>query len=171
MIVVIIPRITEDAFTTWFNNEDLPENRLWLNDLPAVFVSLLNGTDDPEQNCTEDRWKDVDGLNSQFHPGATYDDEGILITPEQGVAAGTADRIAPDPLNSETVFGHIDEDVMPFIRAAQLDGNPVESTFDLFTFRLNLTEPLMHEGANLKNYLKVRPTIANSLLPLFPCIE
>ncbi len=54
--------------------------------------------------------------------------------------------------------------IIPFVWAAQLDGNPVEGVNSY----LNLSEPLMYKGTNLNLYLQLRPPIANNRPLLSP---
>jgi hypothetical protein len=57
---------------------------------------------------------------------ACYDMNGILI--ETTIAAGRAKKFAPVASEYSNRFSHEnhnEEDITPFIRAAQLDGNPV----------------------------------------------
>jgi hypothetical protein len=94
---------------------------------------------------------------------ATYNANGQLITdsncPVIGpkdfpcVSAGSADKSH----YSNVLFdSHLDNDVLPFIRAAQLDGNPVNRTGPA----TDLTRPLIRVGENIQKYFKVRPTVA-----------
>ena len=65
--------------------------------------------------------KYMENPNSRGHGHqACYDANGFLIT--TGVAAGSADFVAPTKRGG--FIGHQAEDVHPFIRALQLDGNP-----------------------------------------------
>jgi len=86
---------------------------------------------------------------------ACYDAEGVLIT--NGIAAGSADLWAP--YNSWNIpypnDNHLKHDVKPFIRALQLDGNPVHPT-DIYR---NLTRPCIHKGKNTDKYVERRPVL------------
>jgi hypothetical protein len=89
---------------------------------------------------------------------ATYNAEGILIA--ETIAAGTADF--KGPYNAWGMPGgassHRDKDVLPFIQALQLDGNPALATPSDY-FPSNLTAPCLRQGAFLDKYIHCRPTI------------
>lgn len=84
---------------------------------------------------------------------ATYRANGTAIY--SGVAAGSADRGLPGTRE------HRDRDVLPFIWAAQLDGNPVEPS-PLVSTPATLTRPLFFSGVNLSRYFIARPAVANN---------
>ena len=184
-ILVIYPAATVTAYETWVGkNGDLT----WTNSLPRVYSALGVGNSDPEppppppNRC--ENWQSPDSLNKHYHPGAsyemrtealgsektqghqaTYDRSGRLIT--SGLGAGTADLWTP---RTGQYRMHGDEDVKPFIWAAQLDGNPVEGTTILFfDVPVNLTHPLMHRGAKLDQYLGLRPIKASQTLAPNDC--
>ena len=88
---------------------------------------------------------------------ATYDAEGRLIT--KTIAAGTADYYQP-----YDVFGNLRPngkhrrfDVLPYVRALQLDGNPGHP-FSVFV-PTNITHPCLRQGTNLDQYLFCRPCV------------
>jgi len=86
-----------------------------------------------------------------------YDANGILI--ESGIAAGTADLFAPYDAKNKLKWDktHRNQDVYPFIRALQLDGNPVRA--NNLVIPTNLTRPCIHEGTNTGKYLEKRPPL------------
>ncbi|MCH8474961.1 MAG: hypothetical protein LAT55_07010, partial [Opitutales bacterium] len=174
LIITVIPEATKTAFDTWYS--DQKDNMGWLEQLPPVYGSLIlsNGEiespDDPE-NC--DLWFDPEGdYDSFYHPDgdvemrsravengaghqAIYKVNGSTISLLRAdISAGTADRVAP--INLMTTGNHFFQDVLPFIQAAQLDGNPVSGTGGS-----NLSGPILHEGYYLKQYLEVRPPIVD----------
>jgi hypothetical protein len=168
MILVVVPQVTLDNMNNWINSQ----NTAWLSGLPEPYSSLKNGTEDPEPgNCDPQRWKDsVGSISTNFHPNAAYEMRSEVLseghghqatyTPSgelirEGMGAGTADFVSPGIL---TFPGHVSEDVEPFVWAAQLDGNPVESIVEVLSLRIDLTEPLMHRGDKLDDYLIYRPT-------------
>ena len=89
---------------------------------------------------------------------ATYDSDGKLIT--STISAGTADFEGPyDSWGWPTgAISHRDKDVLPFIRALQLDGNPAVATPSDYS-PSNLTAPCLHQGSFLDQYIQCRPTI------------
>ena len=177
-ILVVYPEATATAYENWRdNNQDLT----WTDVLPPVYNALEEDNSDPEPDeC--DSWQSPERKTSHYHPGAEfemrteaipidngsgtfgffvdvyeqghqamYGQDGNLIP--SGVGAGTADRAAP----RVGQYGmHIDKDVKPYIWAAQLDANPVEG-IKVYT---DLSHPLMHRGANLDEYLRLRPVRA-----------
>ena len=165
MILVVVPVATKIAFDNWYNIE-LIDTR-WLDELPYVYSSLEDNNSNPEPpDCNPQLWDNVKALNSYYHPEAnlqmrslfterfhghqaTYQDNGNLF--RSGVSAGTADKASPDV----DPFAHRDNDAIPFVWAAQLDGNPVEGNLTY----INLTAPLMYEDKNLEKYLQVRPVV------------
>ena len=89
----------------------------------------------------------VNGAGNQ----ATYDTNGALIT--EPIAAGTADIFAPYDANDSPRIGlsHMTQDVYPFIRALQLDGNPVRPKIKEFPKDLN--RPCIFKGVNVESYI------------------
>ena len=86
---------------------------------------------------------------------AMYNIGGQLITAP--IAAGTADLYAPfDSLGiPSSAKKHRKEDVYPFIRALQLDGNPVLPR----DINRNLNRPCIYMGSNTDKYVKRRPVL------------
>ena len=180
LIVVIYASNTEDEYSGtggWIANN--PINPAWLAELPAVHSSLGAGNSDPEPGAP-DQWEDVDPINNNYHYAATFEIrsietagghghqacyvDGDLVeddgngdqTEERLASSGTADFEHP----SDFVFPptHFSEDVQPFIRAAQLDGNPVDGAF-------NLNHPLIRLGSNLQSYYDRRPPHTGNQVP------
>lgn len=170
ILMVIISDSTFTNHVTWLAaNQDLS----WLAGLPAPYPALGNGGADPEPaGC--DNWSTPSTLSNNYHPGAssemragsaldshghqaTYNAAGALITSD--LAAGTADRGS-----SGNPFLHVPRDVLPYIRAAQLDGNAV-GPFPGTALPADLTGPLMTRGTELDRYLQLRPPIANNASP------
>jgi YD repeat-containing protein len=88
---------------------------------------------------------------------ATYDDYGQLITVT--IATGSADKYAPYnsvgvPISAKK---HRDQDVYPFIRALQLDGNPVHPNNKSVPTDLN--RPCIYKGSNTDKYFERRPVL------------
>jgi hypothetical protein len=175
--VVVNRPDTKTKFDGWYaQNADIS----WTANLPRPFVSITinisNGTTnivDPEPAAPK-RWGKPHPINSYLHHDAkyemrsgpiagghghqaTYDANGVLIgTP---IAAGTADIAAPyyanDMLRARTGDKHLTQDVQPFLRALQLDGNPVLPT-DIYR---NLNRPCIYKGPYTDKYIKKRPVL------------
>ncbi|MCL2105282.1 MAG: hypothetical protein FWH21_09625, partial [Kiritimatiellaeota bacterium] len=95
---------------------------------------------------------------------AMYDAQGNLITAP--IAAGTADLWAPYSAKNSLYWNsnHRNQDVYPYIRALQLDGNPVHSvsskkTFGLEDAPITLTRPCIYMGDYTKKYMEKRPVL------------
>ncbi|MGD9873042.1 MAG: hypothetical protein AB7T27_02110 [Kiritimatiellia bacterium] len=178
LIAVEVPYSTLNSYTNWY--AAWLTNTSWLEELPAAYSSLATGNTNPEPaTCTNQLWDDVGSFDEEdyYHPGASfemrsvetpgghghqacYTDAGVIIT--SGVSSGTADYVKPDIL---TWTDHRDLDVLPFVRAAQLDGNPVSAN-DFAPDSLD--RPMMYEGSKLQQYLQVRPPVPNSKELLTP---
>ena len=99
---------------------------------------------------------------------ATYDEEGHLI--KSTISAGTADYRSP---TGALMFGrkedHRVEDMLPFVRALQLDGNPILVANRLSILRenlpLNLNRPCLRQGTYTDKYIQLRPTLPTGTLP------
>ncbi len=176
IIFTMIPQSTADNFLSWYTS-NFATTILWLPALPNVYNKLGAGNSDPEPSSI-DYWEPPHLIDSFYHPGsafemrshavastgsghqACYDASGNLIT--TGVGAGSADFASPTNLTN--VPAHIGTDVIPFIWALQLDGNPCQgnSTFS------NLDNPMLYQGAVLSAYMIVRPAVANYKPQLAP---
>ena len=167
-MLILLPAGTSRRFSDWYKQET--EDLAWLASLPPVYSSLGPGRSNPEPpNCERRFWQDVHPLASHFHSGgafemrsravagrhghqAIYDSSGNLI--RTGPGAGSADKGAPQ-LWAFGLIKHIEQDVRPFVWAAQLDGNPIEPTW---LFR-NLSAPLLRQGDHILQYQRVRPAL------------
>ena len=182
MILVIVPETTQTNYNNWKNNN---ADTGWTDDLPKVYSTLAADRGDPEPaDCDSDWWGDVRDLQNEYHPfadrqirseeinghghQACYDSSGNLI--KGGLSAGTADW--GYYLNPYGPNGHIDQDVLPFIWAAQLDGNPVQGTPGSTRVPDDLSHPLMYRGSNLNTYLMLRPPLTgtNNLVTQGMCV-
>lgn len=178
LVVVIFSRATKTAFESWITTNAAPPS--WLGELPAIHASLGIGNSDPEPGAPG-QWGSVKDLNNNYHYSAAfemrsaktagghghqvcYDANGNLIEDdgtgdqkkERRASCGTADaRHWSYVLFPPT---HFTEDVQPFIRAAQLDGNPVDG----FS---SLNNPLIRWGENLQDYLNRRPPHTGNKVP------
>ena len=169
MWIVVNSRETENKFNEWhaLNSTNLS----WVAALPHPYASITFSTNflgwvslvDPEPGAPG-HWDHPWNLDSNLHPDAhyemraygnadghgnqaCYDQNGNLIT--SGMSGGTADFAPGFPL---TVKSHIRHDVLPFLRAVYLDGNPGERTM-----MNSLTLPCLHEGDNIQRYIESRP--------------
>ena len=111
-------------------------------------------------------WNDPTACNSFLHhdaryemrscatPGghgnqACFDVNGQIIL--SGIAAGTADRAHASIWN---VNSHEEQDVIPFLWALQLDGNP-----GIPTFMNDIRHPCLYLGSSIRTYIRCRPII------------
>ena len=139
--------------------------------MPATYSSVVvtNGdAQDPEgSGCS--LWQIPDELDNFYHPDgyfemrsesvagghghqAVYSNTGTLIT--AGPSSGSADRTTPGLLSATT---HFTNDVLPYVWAAQMDGNPVQAKF----IPTDMNAPMMHFGVYLNRYLQCRPPVPN----------
>ena len=134
----------------------------------AASVRDLNGVKDEDiSHHLEKRARHnvVFEIRSVPQPGAhghqaTYRADGALIT--NTIAAGTADFAAPSPkIYPRRLSRHRENDVLPFIRALQLDGNPClpDNGLSAATELVprNLNRPALFEGQNTRRYIEHRP--------------
>jgi hypothetical protein len=166
--LVVIPESTSRHFAEWLRTEQRDLD--WLRDLPPVYTALLPGGLNPEpETCSPRLWPVLRRVNGNYHPGAayemrsaiqpdgsghqaTYDAAGNLL--RDSPAAGSADRAAPRSYHPLRLLAHRDRDVLPYIWAAQLDGNPVNPK----PFHVDFDAPLLREGDHLRAYRSVRPS-------------
>jgi hypothetical protein len=177
--VVVNRPDTQTNFNTWYaQNSDIS----WTTNLPPPFSKLTLSTnaeqevsaDDPEPSVFGGHWHPPESKNSYLHHNgkyemrskpiasyhghqAMYDAHGILIT--EPIAAGTADFFAPYNSINWPYWDrdHREQDVYPYIRALQLDGNPVHpnSTFA----PTNLNRPCIYKGVKTDEYFEKRPVL------------
>jgi len=181
--VVVSSPETEEDFAGWrLRNTDIS----WTTNLPSPFASLsfanvagVTNPVDPEP-AAPNRWGTPHSIDSYLHHDAkyemrsspvagghghqaTYDETGSLI--EDPIAAGTADLFAPYKASGKANWktNHRDEDVYPFIRALQLDGNPVHSmgtvVLGLIDAPMNLNRPCLYKGTRTLQYIEKRPVL------------
>ncbi|NLL84492.1 MAG: hypothetical protein GX230_09685 [Lentisphaerae bacterium] len=93
---------------------------------------------------------------------AMYDAQGNLIT--STIAAGTADRERPILFwGIPNWTNHRNVDVRPFIRALQLDGNPVLPNSQ--NVPRNLNRPCIYQGTHADQYIQCRPITPTGTIP------
>jgi hypothetical protein len=176
-------KATSDNYTQW--KQDYQDTS-WIKGLPkpysSIEINFLGGVEDPEPaplKCFPQRWESRTLefqwiLTKIFHPGAehefrslsvgthrhqaTYNAGGGLI--RSGLGAGSADF-------SSGILDHLRDDVKPFVRAAQLDGNPVELT----DAGLSLTRQLAIQGTELGFYSVYRPALTSQTVLPGQCSE
>jgi len=162
--ITVNSRATYTSYTNWVAANKT--NMTWTLTLPPAFDSIdVSG----KLVSPGPKWKTPTKCDSYLHHDAAYDArsaavanghghqacynaKGILIT--EGVAAGTADLVSP---STWRFAGHREQDVEPFIRALQLDGNPCLRNFS--DAPTNLKRPMMYQGHYLNQYLECRPAI------------
>ena len=94
---------------------------------------------------------------------ATYDSNGELI--KNGIAAGSADFSCPNDILSTTI--HRKLDVVPFIQAVQIDGNPCYPKFYVYIIDdipTHFTRPCLYQGTNLNSYFNYRPATPTGII-------
>ena len=88
-----------------------------------------------------------------------HDDTGCLIV--QTIAAGTSDKVSPASLWDGSITEHRNQDVTPYIRALQIDGNPIltDNATGLFPNGVptRFTRPCIFQGNETDAYLIRRP--------------
>lgn len=177
-LLVIVPQPTLDEFRSWLARQK--EDIAWISKLPPVYSRLAPGGGNPEpESCRPRLWPVLRKIQVNYHPGAayemrsaiqpdgsghqaTYDAAGQLIEVPPG--AGSADRAGPRSYNIFRLIRHKDLDVMPYLWAAQLDGNPVQAK----TFAVDFDRPLVRVGEYIDAYLSVRPVFDASRQKLEP---
>ena len=180
MWVVVYSPNTATKYTKWQSDNT---SLAWTTNLPPVFSSIAlvtNGTAvAPNGVVSYERWGKPSNSSTLLHHNAkygmrsenvgehghqaTYDENGCVITGT--VAAGTADFKHPLSLvfPAWTVVreDHYRHDVIPYLRAMILDGNPC-----LYNNRYaptNLNRPMLYQGAHLDDYLMLRPPIPTGM--------
>lgn len=167
MWVVVNSQATQESFMQWGTDN---ANLLWTATLPQVFSTIIVSNTvpvDPESGAPN-QWKRPSTVNSYMHHDAryemrsepvgshghqaTYNSAGVLIA--STIAAGTADRVSP----AYNASSHKYRDVHPFLRALQLDGNPVLPV-PLALMPFDITRPCIYQGVNTDTYISRRPTI------------
>lgn len=179
MWVVVNSPETRRAFEAWVVENT---NTAWTASLPKPYASIVvtNGVAvDPEppgpdgKPGTWDAPHKIDPSSYLHHNAvwemrttsdethgnqATYDGNGNLI--RSTIAAGTADHFGPYAADGKAKWSkrHRNEDVWPYIRALQLDGNPVRVP-GLVGIPTKISRPCLVQGPNTETYLRLRPTI------------
>ena len=172
--IVINASTAETEFTAWLSaNTDLS----WTSILPQPFssIGIVSGSPQDPEPGDPNEWSPPAYVNSYLHhdaayeartdPGisgihghqATYSSTGVIIT--STIAAGTADfrkpRVKIGGITVVNGTAHKEADVVPFVLALQLDGNPVEPRNVWRT----LNRPCIYQGQRTDSYISLRPVI------------
>lgn len=191
MWIVVYSPDTRTRFDEWCTNN---ASTAWASTLPKPFDRISLATNpashavspvDPEPGAPR-QWcppvahatwlhhnavyemRTETGVAGEHGHQATYDEEGRLI--RSTIAAGTADYHRPyaQVLWSTGTFpngyAHRDADVLPFIMALQLDGNPVVPV-DMWR---NLNRQCIRQGENTDAYIARRPILPSGVQTLTP---
>lgn len=179
MWVVVNSPVAQTEFLAWASANT---NTSWTATLPRPYaaIAVTNGVaTDPEPPGPDGRpgiWDAPHRIDSKSYlhhnavwemrttiagdhgNQATYDENGLLI--RSTIAAGTADYFGPYGVTGRAKWSkrHRNEDVWPYIRALQLDGNPARIP-DLVGIPTRITRPCLTQGFHTMTYLMLRPTI------------
>ena len=181
--IVINAPAAQTKFDTWVERNS---NTVWTTTLPKPYssIAVVSGTpQDPEPGAPR-LWGTPHAIDSYLHHDAkfemrsvpvgeaghghqaTYDTNGVLIA--DAIAAGTADIFAPYDahgiLRPKTT--HREEDVLPFIEALQLDGNPVRP--NRVSVPKHLNRPCIYKGQRTEQYISKRPILPTGTQPGVP---
>ena len=172
--VVVNASTAQTEFNAWLTrNSDMS----WTSILPQPYssISVVSGSpQDPEPGAPR-LWGTPHAIDSYLHHDAKYemrsvpvgaaghghqatcDITGALIA--DPIAAGTADIFAP--YDSHGIFRpeatHREEDVLPYIQALQLDGNPARP--DWVSAPRYLNRPCVYKGQHIEQYISKRPVL------------
>ena len=169
-----------DAWTAAFSST------AWTTTLPAVYPSIAlvtngNGKVSIDSSQAYPGWKKPSSISSYLHHNATYGmrsepvgshghqatyrEDGTLI--RTTIAAGTADFNQPLSFSLSISGGvkehHYINDVIPFLRALSLDGNP--GVYNKRLAPTNITHPCLYQGPNIDAYISLRPTLPTGTHP------
>ena len=176
--LVLNSDVSDSGFEKWYK---LQTDNSWYNSLPPVyeriaFVSGLWGDNWIDEDFAYESWNTPEPSHTYLHHNAvftmrstndgesghqaSYDINGNVIT--NTIAAGTADRYKPMTIRLSWVVHlfveyHYRYDVVPFLRAISLDGNP--GVYNCRYAPTNITRPCIYQGPNLNKYLEKRPIL------------
>ena len=183
MWVVLYASALKAEFVIWKTRYS---NTSWTATLPSVYSSIAlvtngNGQVSIDASQNYPGWGRPSPISSYLHHNAvyemrsnpvgshghqaTYREDGTLICTT--IAAGTADFSHP---LSFYISGagfvkerHYVRDVVPFLRAVSLDGNP--GVYNKRLAPTNLSRPCIYQGPNIDSYLFLRPTLPTGIHP------
>lgn len=186
MWLVISSQDARETYDVWKVNEN---NIEWTNILPKPFATLAIATNFMGSVVPDTanviRWNKPDRLNrhSYMHHDAVYEMRSIPVEGGHGhqatynaqgtlivntIAAGTADRFAPESIWNKSIQKHRLHDVLPYIRCLQLDGNPIltDNKTGLLTDAIptRFTRPCIFQGQETDAYLVRRPIIPTGVV-------
>ena len=164
--VVVNSPVTLARFNKWLDDY---VNVNWALALHPPFSRILPSGKSPDPNT----WHDAEWKSTYLHHDAVWNMRSKPVKGGHGhqacydanrnlimttIAAGTADFYTPYIfLGIPNWTNHRDQDVYPYIRALQLDGNPVFPTNVVIPEQLN--RPCLHEGVNTHEYIRCRPVL------------
>ncbi|MBR1836448.1 MAG: hypothetical protein IJ783_04100 [Kiritimatiellae bacterium] len=177
MWVVLYSTNLASSYNAWKNRFT---NTAWTTKLPAVpssigLVSNDSGSVFVDSSRTYPGWRSPTRISSLLHHDAiyemrsepvgqhghqaTYRKDGTLISTT--ISAGTADYFHPLSFrfswSNFVVERHYVDDVIPFLRAVSLDGNP--GAYNSRYVPTDLSHPCLYQGQNLDDYISRRPTL------------
>jgi len=185
IFIVVNNHSTKTLFDDWYTRFSVETN--WLAELPAAYNALGPNNSDPEP-ASPNLWEGVTTPGKYYHHTtmmqmrsqptanwhghqACYNNTGAFIA--SGVCAGSADfghwknfshnafvMITGSPARPS----HEELDVLPFIRALQLEGNPSRGGIR----NMYLTHALVYSGDYIKKYFDCRPAEPNGKALLAP---
>lgn len=181
--IVIYANKLETDYETW---KTTFASTAWTSALPAVPSSIRLSTNSSgrvsvDTSKTYPGWKSPDDISSYLHHDAVYEmrSESVGIHGHQAtyrgdgslirttIAAGTADYNHPLSFGMSwgngVVERHYVNDVIPFLRAISLDGNP--GVYNGRYIPKTLTRPCLYQGTNLNDYISRRPTLPTGTIP------
>lgn len=170
---------------SFYSNWQLQNSSLaWTIGLPQPYEQLdpVSSQQEPSyqkpSRGTPSLWADPSPVSSWLHHDAAfsmrsknsgqaghqacYDTFGCLIT--NTIAAGTADRYKPLSFRiSSMAEMHRQQDVLPFLRALVLDGNPATPNAEWKP--TDLIHPCLFQGSFTDDYIERRPIVPTGTQP------
>ena len=181
--VVVNRSDAQTRFNTWYTaNSDIS----WTTNLPKPFARITLSTNTTTGAVTPvapesgepNIWNVPQAINTFLHHDAAYEMRSHPITGGHGhqamysiggklivtpIAAGSADLFAPYDADGtpQVNTNHRNHDVYPFIRALQLDGNPIQKVGKIgwIDAPRNIDRPAIFKGSNINKYIERRPVL------------
>lgn len=175
--IVVSCKEMEQLYSEWKVSET---NLEWTLNLPKPFSSLNNSTNGIIKSMKQTQWREAEEITSRSYMHhnalyemrsfvvdgghghqATYNADGSLIV--SSIAAGSADKTSPQSIWNGSTVEHRRLDVHPYVRALQLDGNPIltDNMLGILTDSIptRLSRPCLFQGNDAEAYLDRRPAI------------